>query len=561
MTFIPSVEIKKYAYALAKEFKISDVERVGKILETHVMHWMDKGIPNNFNSNISDYALGTLLFPPTFEAALRDGINPEDAMNLFEHGDRDRLANREVFCRFYKKNLPLYTLEELKILLIEFKKYLLANHSNLIEDGYPELSFSKSLWFEYNFAYNYPIKLPNYCQNGDPIKELPVNITDKLPKIREKYLQLKIDIINIFIDNWEEKNIKKLYDACVNKILEKLSEKEMLILAEVGDFQIKELDMYEKLYHSKIFSIDLWVLLEGYYWGSFKGLLYFIGYMLEELDLGVHHQIRSKILKLPTSLNFDNNDSYYKLIQNPPSVQLQIIDATEQKARMRSAEIEYWDKYWKKIIKYLVDNVVGEVSINKKVKSKEEERLEHSFNKYIKHQKENKSEAEIFDILNDAFYAKDDRQDISENQNKDYSKYEYKCLDKVHIPGTSSLYRSNEIIVNRNKINIGDSLFLLLLRLAVELKKGADGWVNIHSLDEERIITDPDKYQIYSNLRTVLKGSLIDKNGKKFIENDGSRNYRISSHPDFITYNKEKLLSHKDPDIKKLAEELPDNDK
>jgi len=89
------------------------------------------------------------------------------------------------------------------------------------------------------------------------------------------------------------------------------------------------------------------------------------------------------------------------------------------------------------------------------------------------------------------------------------------------------------------------------------IKKGEGGWVNIHSLDEEHIIADPGKYQIYSNLRTVLKGSLIDKNAKKFIENDGSKNYRISTHPDFITYSKKKLLSHKDPDIRELAEELP----
>jgi len=167
MTFIPSEAIKDYAFALAKEFKIDDIERVYRILESNVMHWVNKGIPNNIDSNISDYAFNSLIFPPTFEAALRDGINPEDAMNLFEHVDRSLLAYREVFCRWLKKDLPLYTLNELKILLIEFKKYLLENYSNLLENGYTKESFSKSLWFEYNFAYNYFTKLPLNCQNGD----------------------------------------------------------------------------------------------------------------------------------------------------------------------------------------------------------------------------------------------------------------------------------------------------------------------------------------------------------------------------------------------------------
>jgi len=141
-------------------------------------------------------------------------------------------------------------------------------------------------------------------------------------------------------------------------------------------------------------------------------------------------------------------------------------------------------------------------------------------------------------------------------QKKQYEDYEYKCFDKIDIPGNNSNNRSNEIFVNGVKIKISDSIFLLLLRLIVELKKGKGGWVNKYTLHEEQIVTDPDKYQIYSNLRSALQGSLLNKDAKKFIENDGSKNYRISTCPDFITYNKEKLLNHKDSDIKKLAEQL-----
>jgi hypothetical protein len=32
---------------------------------------------------------------------------------------------------------------------------------------------------------------------------------------------------------------------------------------------------------------------------------------------------------------------------------------------------------------------------------------------------------------------------------------------------------------------------------------------------------------------------------------------RISVHPDFVTYDKERLLDHPDPDIKELAKRLP----
>ena len=70
------------------------------------------------------------------------------------------------------------------------------------------------------------------------------------------------------------------------------------------------------------------------------------------------------------------------------------------------------------------------------------------------------------------------------------------------------------------------------------------------------IIRDPDKFQIFSNLRTALQGNLLDKNARKFIENDESKSYRISTHPDFITYDKDKLLQH--PISKKKKSEYID---
>ncbi|MFA5150536.1 MAG: hypothetical protein WC433_06465 [Candidatus Omnitrophota bacterium] len=146
--------------------------------------------------------------------------------------------------------------------------------------------------------------------------------------------------------------------------------------------------------------------------------------------------------------------------------------------------------------------------------------------------------------------------ELTEKQNKDYKDFEYKCYDKVYIPGTIPMRRSNEIEVNNHKIKLGDSVFKLFLRLALELKKTKEGWVHRHSLGSDSIIADVEKFQIYSNLRTALQGSLLDKDGQKFIENNGSKQYRISLHPDFIAYDKEKLLKHPDNSIKNIAKKL-----
>ena len=134
---------------------------------------------------------------------------------------------------------------------------------------------------------------------------------------------------------------------------------------------------------------------------------------------------------------------------------------------------------------------------------------------------------------------------------------DYQCYgDSVHIPGNTPTKRSNVLEVNGKKILIGDALFRLFLRLVVELYKGKGGWVYTHTLKAEGVIANALSYQIYSNLRAPLRGALEENDVTKFIENDGSKRYRISTPPDFITYDRLKLLHHPDPQIRNLAKRL-----
>jgi hypothetical protein len=51
----------------------------------------------------------------------------------------------------------------------------------------------------------------------------------------------------------------------------------------------------------------------------------------------------------------------------------------------------------------------------------------------------------------------------SKRQKSDFEKLEYQCYDKVYIPGTITMKRSNLMVVNGNEIKIGDPLFILIL--------------------------------------------------------------------------------------------------
>ena len=94
------------------------------------------------------------------------------------------------------------------------------------------------------------------------------------------------------------------------------------------------------------------------------------------------------------------------------------------------------------------------------------------------------------------------------------------------------------------------------MHFVIELKKGKGGWVAPPDLVAERFINDMEHRQRYSQLREHFKGSLKEKDGEKFIECDRSKQFRLSTHPEFITYDKQKLLNHPEDDIVSLVSSL-----
>jgi len=133
---------------------------------------------------------------------------------------------------------------------------------------------------------------------------------------------------------------------------------------------------------------------------------------------------------------------------------------------------------------------------------------------------------------------------LTSQQREDYELHGYKCEDRLHIPGISPMKKQNLILLNGHEIKLGDTLFALLMRFVVELKNGKGGWVSVSDLIDGGYINDYEHRQPYSNLRTALKGCLHQGDGQKFIESDGSKNYRLSIHPDFVTYDKKILKTH-----------------
>lgn len=140
---------------------------------------------------------------------------------------------------------------------------------------------------------------------------------------------------------------------------------------------------------------------------------------------------------------------------------------------------------------------------------------------------------------------------LSGQQITDYSKHQYLCYDTLHILGSAPMKRSNDLQVNGHAIKIPDKAFGLLLELVVELKRGKGGWLTK--------VVQAGKYQPFDRLRKPLEGSLLERDAKKFIENNASKQYRISTHPDFVTYDRNVLLKHTLKEVQDMAKKLPKN--
>lgn len=143
---------------------------------------------------------------------------------------------------------------------------------------------------------------------------------------------------------------------------------------------------------------------------------------------------------------------------------------------------------------------------------------------------------------------------LTKQQFADNKAHGYLYTERIHIYGYDVKEQRNRITINKQDVQIQDANLRLFVRLVVELKKGGGGWLHKQELLYEHAI-QVDGYQPFDNLRRALPGV---ESGAKFIQNRRGGNYRISNHPDFITYDKNNLLKHNDPDIARFASHLPD---
>ncbi|HEX77106.1 MAG TPA: hypothetical protein G4O03_01645 [Dehalococcoidia bacterium] len=146
---------------------------------------------------------------------------------------------------------------------------------------------------------------------------------------------------------------------------------------------------------------------------------------------------------------------------------------------------------------------------------------------------------------------------LTSEQEEEFARYGYKSRLPIYITGDVEKRATNIVEINETRVPIGDAAFTLFLRLVVELKKNKKGSVSKSTLIRGGYIKADGEFQAIARLRQAFNAALGWLAPQEFIEAPKPKTLRLSTHPDLVTYDKEKLLRHSNEKIRRLARRLP----
>lgn len=146
---------------------------------------------------------------------------------------------------------------------------------------------------------------------------------------------------------------------------------------------------------------------------------------------------------------------------------------------------------------------------------------------------------------------------ISIREEDECRHYGYRIRLPIYITGDTEKRATNIIFVNRTRVTIGDVPFALFLRLVVQLFKNKKGTVPKSRLIKGGYIRPDGEFQAIARLRQAFNTSLDGYKPEELIESCEHKALRLSTHPALISYDRERLLAHRNRKIRRLAQRLP----
>jgi len=599
---------------LARRYRIKEKKRVQAILERTAGGVFQQPVPDGIYGG-KTLRKGLTFHPSLHEALLH--LPPEKALSTFERDDLNILAWRCFFVSFFSDQAtPYYTLQELADLAKDFATHLGCNEEHLIKTGLPQTSFEKCRWLDYLLGHLYFEKLPLCLQanrspkaqriaerdgtatrdeegnlvfdyswakecpstgkqrwvKGRPVmktrfarKEVSIPLTlcaykeasliYGLPAKtaawillgRPRYFQATIDLINTLVSCVGcSCKPREIFREGLRTLTEGFTRDEVARYFDTSRLY-KELGVWDYL-----------STLRG--WTEYAArspdihqLFYVVGEFEKESSIGTYHRTKSAVLDV--TRGYGPLNSYYQIIGKPFEADIGKVLDTFPESLER--ERDFWGRFWNRVYTALKNEFRVPVSPQILIRARLAERYSAVMGPINIAQAKSLEETDKFMGIDDRLQR--GRLDVvlSDKQEKDYNDYKYQRYDRIEIPGDTAGNRRSIIIVNDHEIKIGDSLFLIFLRLVQELKEKKGGWVFTSKLEEDTLVGGRSIYQRCDELRTKLKVGLRGDKSQNLIENRGTKEYRISTHPDFVTYDRKKLRKDHPVDrVRSIAEKL-----
>ncbi|MHB0911898.1 MAG: hypothetical protein ACYC2Y_00450 [Armatimonadota bacterium] len=228
--------------------------------------------------------------------SLREALQympPDAALKLFENENLEELAKHQLFV-FYvgQPHAPLYTLDELAYTIDQFIQYLKGEEQHLLMCGSPKQRFSGSLWLNMLLGRAYPFEPET--TSAEPIQEFvtpikfghvrrkdlrfaDLGLSDeqicRLQVLRPKYMQLKVDML-LELLHAIKKQSGTIWDTCLDLLTKALTGDDAEFMLEIDQLYLTRMGISE---------------------GGLSKLLTVVGYVEEELSIGLIHTTREKL--------------------------------------------------------------------------------------------------------------------------------------------------------------------------------------------------------------------------------------------------------------------------
>jgi hypothetical protein len=316
--------------------------------------------------------------------------------------------------------VPLYSRHELADQLIDFNRFLQADHEHLLKTGLPSKSFGGSRWLSSQLAKLYPVRC---TENDEPFEEpvtyrgekvayywskvvrdlcrleihevrVPQDDADflegftaaeavKLELLREKVLELKHSVLEEAVQELQSSGESDLWEKCLPHLVATLSADEAEFLSRM-DAAYRNPPAGRNLSHALAAMLRTRIPSEP---GGFSNLIELVGHVQQECMIGTMHRTREALGEFVADdgdhpvLSSASAWSYFDFVDDDYA-QETIESAISQFLECEAREREFWAAFRNRVESAVSEKFDREITIEVRSKPSIAERLRGNIASY-----------------------------------------------------------------------------------------------------------------------------------------------------------------------------------